>query len=130
MLLCDDARPDPDVPTCVDIKCLKGNIVSFEDPPFPLLLDVICVYLVLTACHGTGLGQIRVAYADGEHERPLFGSAERTLDFTEHSPLDLLGVTFRIEACNFPQAGRYLVQFWYNGEKLEERPLRLRGADA
>ncbi len=41
-----------------------------------------------------------------------------------HSPLEVLGVVFRIEACLFPESGRYAVQFWYNGEMLEERLLR------
>jgi hypothetical protein len=105
-----------------------GNIVSLENPPFPLLRERICVYLVLTECHGHGIGQIRVAYADSEPEQLLFGSPEHDLDFTGHSPLELLGFVFRLRDCLLPQAGRYSVQFWYNHQKLEERPLRLKAA--
>lgn len=41
-------------------------------------------------------------------------------------PLEVTGVAFRIRNCPFPRPGLYQVQFWYNDEKLEERPLRLR----
>ena len=103
-----------------------STIISLEDPAYPLLLELICVYLVLTDCQGRGTGQIRVAFADAEHERPIFGSAPHPFDFTGHSPLELLGITFRIVDCQFPRDGRYVVQFWYNDSIVEERPLELR----
>jgi hypothetical protein len=127
MLLCDGARVDPDNPACTHIDCLISNIVSLENPPFPLVREMMCVYLVLTGCHGSGTAQIRVAFCDTEPEKLLFGSTPPyTLDFTGHSPLDLLGVTFRLEACRFPRTGRYSVQSWYNDQKVEERALQLR----
>jgi hypothetical protein len=126
MLLCDDVRIDPDDPTCVHVECLMGNIVSLEEPPFPLIRESICVYLVLTDCYQQGTGQIRVFYADREDQEPVFGSPPHPLDFTGRSPLELLGVVFRLQGCEFPEAGRYLVQFWYNDAMVEERPLRLR----
>lgn len=126
MLLCDDVRPDQDNPTCTHIDCLMSSIVSKEEPPFPLIREQICIYLVLTECYGQGTGQIRVAYLDAENEQPLFGSPPHRLDFAGHSPLELLGVVFRIEGGRFPKAGQYAVQFWYNEQKVEERPLRLR----
>ena len=86
MLLCDDVWIDPDNPTCTNIKCLMGNIVALEKPPFPIVRELICVYLVLTECYGTGVGQIRVVYTDSEQEEPLFGSPLRTLDFAGYSP--------------------------------------------
>jgi hypothetical protein len=66
-----------------------------------------------------------VAFSDSEPEQLLFGSPEHDLDFTGHSPLELLGVVFKLRGCLFPQEGRYSVQFWYNHQKVEERPLRL-----
>lgn len=126
MLLCDDVRIDPDKPNCAQIDCLLSNLVSLETPPFPLLREMICVYLVLTECYGKGAGQIRVAYVDGEQEEAVFGSSERVLDFAGHDPLEVLGVVFRLQACPFPRAGLYSVQFWYNGQKVEERPIQLR----
>ena len=126
MLLCDDVRPDPGNPSCTHIDCLMGNLVSLEEPAFPLLREAICVYLVLTECQGRGTGQIRVAFSDSEPEQVLFGSPEHEINFAGQSPLDLLGVVFRLRDCLFPQAGRYAVQFWYNHQKVEERPLRLK----
>jgi hypothetical protein len=101
-------------------------IVSREEPPFPVLRERICVFLVLTEGHGRGIGQIRVAYVDSEPHQQLFGSPEHVLDFTGRSPLELIGVVFRIKACLFPRAGRYSVQFWYDNKKVEERPLELK----
>ena len=126
MLLCDDVRIDPENPACVHIDCLVGNIKSLEEPPFPLIREMLCVYLVLTECYGKGVAQIRVVSVDGEQEQPLFGSPPRSLDFAGHSPLEQIGVVFRLEGCPFPYAGPYSVQFWYNEQKIEERPLRLR----
>ena len=126
MLLCDDAHVDRDNSACTHIDCLMSNIVSLEQPPFPLVREMICVYLVLTECRGSGTAQIRVAFCDTGSDQLLFGSPPHTLDFTGHSPLELLGVTFRMETCPFPRAGRYSVQFWYNDEKAEERSLQLR----
>lgn len=107
MLICDDVRPDADFPTCTHIDCLMSTIISGDEPAFPLLRETICVYLVLTDCQGQGTGQIRVAFADAEHEKPIFGSAPHPLDFTGRSPLELLGIAFRIKDCRFPQGGRY-----------------------
>jgi hypothetical protein len=41
-------------------------------------------------------------------------------------PLEILGLPFRIQNCPFPSSGLYSIQFWYDGEMLAERPLRLR----
>ena len=126
MLICDDVRRDAIVPTCTHIDCLMSTIISREDPPYPLLRATICVYLVLTDCQGRGSGQILVIFADAEDERPIFGSASHPVDFSGRSPLELLGIVFRIQNCPFPQEGRYVVQFWYDDSLLEERPLELR----
>lgn len=41
-------------------------------------------------------------------------------------PLEVVGVAFRIQDCPFPRPGVYSIQFWYDDEKLDERPIRLR----
>jgi hypothetical protein len=126
MLLCDDVRPDPNRPDCIHIDSLMSSIVSQENPPYPLLREMICVYLVLTDCHAVGTSQIRVAFIDDEQEQPVFGTPTHRVDFRSVSPLDVVGIPFRIRACRFPRPGMYSVQFWYNGQKHEERYLRLR----
>jgi len=126
MLLCDDVRVDPDRPSCSNVACLMSNIAALDDPPYPLLREMLCVYLVLVECRGTGRVQIRVAFADSEPEQPVFGTPEHEVDFAGVDPLEAIGIPFRIRDCRFPRPGRYSVQFWYNGRKLEERPLRLR----
>jgi len=42
------------------------------------------------------------------------------------SPLEVVGVTFRIRNCLYPEPGLYLVQFWYNEQVIAEQPLLLR----
>ena len=126
MLLCHDVHPDAKNPACTDIECLMTNVVSLDEPPFPLLREQLCVHLALTDCHGQGRVQVKVASVDYEDDLVCFGSAEHVLDFRQHSPLEVLAVVFRIKDCEFPFAGRYSVQLWYNGEVLEERPLLLK----
>jgi hypothetical protein len=126
MLLCDDVHADPNNAACTHIDCLMSNIVSLEDPPYPLLREMICVFLVLAECRGRGRVQVIVSFVDGLREQPLFGCPEHEVDFSSADPLDVIGIPFRIRDCRFPIAGAYSVQFWYNGAKLAERPLHLR----
>lgn len=126
MLICDDVHPDAGKRMCTHIECLMSTIVSLENPPFPVLREQICVYLVLTDCYGRGTAQVKVVSVDDENELVCFGSAEHELDFRHHSPLEVLSVVFRIKDCEFPRAGRYSVQLWYNADMLAERPLHLK----
>jgi hypothetical protein len=127
MILCDDVRVDLDHPHCTHIDCLMSHIVSLESPAFPLLREMICVYLVLTECQGKGTVQVRIEYEDEERDRQLFGTPVHAVDFTTVSPLDTIGIPFRIRDCLFRKPGQCSIQFWYNGAKVEERPLQLRG---
>jgi hypothetical protein len=127
LLLCDDVRRDPAHPLCVHINCLQLNIVSVDDPPFPLRKAMLCIYASLTELRGRGLAQIRVAWIDDMAlEVPLFGTPEYELDFTGRSPLEVQGFTFRLQDCTFPREGDHVVQFCYNGVVISRTPLRLR----
>jgi hypothetical protein len=125
-ILCDGVRADPDRPHCLQVDCLMNSIASLEDPPYPLLRESMCVLLILTACRGQGIGQVRVSYADAHPEQPVFGTQPRPLDFTGRSPLDTVAVSFVIRDCPFPRAGRYAEEFWYNDRLIGEQPLELR----
>lgn len=103
-----------------------SNIISPESPPYPLIRESLCVFLVLTECYGSGRVQLRVSYVDGEFEQLIFGTPEHTLNFINRSPLELLSTVFRLNLCPFPRPGRYSVQFWYDGECVHECPLQLR----
>ncbi len=126
MLLCDDVHTDPNNPYCTHVECLMSNIVSLDDPPYPLLREMICVFLILAGCRGRGRVQIRFSFVDDLHEQPLFGSLEHEVGFTSVSPLEAVGIPFRVRNCRFPTPGTYSAQFWYNGVKIEERFLQLR----
>jgi hypothetical protein len=123
MLLCDDWRLDPANNRRVTIIGLISNIHALEDPPFPLFYKEVCVFLALTDGHGQGEGKIACVYEASSQK--IFETRSRPVTFGP-DPLEVLGIPFRIRDISFPQAGLYSVQFWYEGELVEERPLRLR----
>lgn len=107
----------------VVIVGLLSNIHSLDEPAFPLLYRELCVFLALTEARGVGTGQVVCVYEE---------TGEKVLETPERrgslgrDPLDVVAVPFRKRDCPFPSAKMYQVQFWYNGEKLCEQPLRLR----
>jgi hypothetical protein len=122
MILCDDWEADEDNDLRLNIYGLLMNIEPLEFPPYPLYRD-ICVVLALTEVRGIGAGKIRAVFE--ETGEPVFEIPDRRISFGT-DPLAITGVTFRILRCPFPRAGVYSIQFLYNGDVVEERPLRLR----
>ena len=123
MILCDDWGIDPDNPHRVNIFGLLSHIRSIDQPPYPLWYREFCVFLALTEGRGSADGQIVCVFE--ETSERIFETPRRQIAFGP-DPLEIVGVPFRILDCRFPRAGLYLVQFWYNDEKLVERPLCLR----
>jgi hypothetical protein len=123
MLLCDDWRLDPANHRRVTIIGLISNIKALDAPPFPLFYQEMCVFLALTDGHGAGEGKIVCVHETNGQK--VFETLSRPIAFGP-DPLEILGVPFRIRDISFPQAGLFSVQFWYEGELVEERPLRLR----
>lgn len=123
MLLCDDWQLDPASNRRINIIGLISNIRALDDPPYPLRYREFCVFLALTDGHGQGEAKI-VCVFDETGEK-IFETGSRSVSFGS-DPLEIVGVPFRICDCIFPRAGLYRVQFWYEGELVEERPLRLR----
>ncbi len=122
MIPCEERRVDPNNPRNIDILGVISNIRSHEFPPYPLYQD-FSVFLALTDGRGAGDGQI--VCVSEETGQKVFESPKRQIAFTA-DPLEVIGVRFRIVRCLFPSPGMYLLQFWYNDERLDERPLRLR----
>lgn len=123
MLLCEDWKAGPNNASRVTIIGLISNIRALDQPPYPLLYPELCVFLALTEGRGQGEGQIVCVFE--ETGQKVFETAKRPIPFGP-DPLEVVGVPFRIRDCRFPFPGLYSVQFWYDGAKLEERPLRLR----
>lgn len=123
MLLCDDWKLDPPHSRRVTIVGLISNIRALDDPAYPLLYRELCVFLALTEGRGQGEGRIICAFE--ETGQVIFETANRAISFGP-DPLEVVGVPFRIRSCRFPLPGLYSVQFWYDGIKVEERPLRMR----
>lgn len=123
MLLCDDWRLDPVASRRVTIVGLLSNVRSLGEPPYPLTYRELCVFLALTEGYGKGEGKI--VCVDEDTGQGVFDTRSRPIPFGP-DPLEVIGVPFRIRDCYFPKAGLYSVQFWYEGEFVEERPLRMR----
>jgi hypothetical protein len=123
MLLCDDWRVDQENARRVTIIGLISNIHALEDPPYPLMYREMCVFLALTEGRGSGEGNIACIFE--ETGQKVFETRGRQITFGP-DPLEVVGVPFRIRDCSFPWAGLYSVQFWFEGEMIEERPLRMR----
>jgi hypothetical protein len=123
MILCEDWAIDPSNPRRLNIYGLISNIRSLDEPPYPLLYPELCVFLALTEARGVGSGQIICVFE--ETGQRIFGTPFRHINFG-NDPLEVIGLPFRIRDCRFPYAGMYSIQFWYNGIKVDERPLRLR----
>jgi hypothetical protein len=123
MILCQDWGIDPSNVPRVNIYGLLSNIHSVAIPPYPLLYPEICVFLVLT--EGRGVGNSQVICVFEETGERIFATPQRQIRF-EPDPLEVVGVPFRIRDCPFPRPGVYSIQFWYDGEEVEERPILLR----
>ena len=124
MLLCDDWQLVPENNhQKVTIFGLISNIHSLDDLPYPLFYREMCVFLVLT--EGRGQGEGHIVCVSEEDGQKIFETRRRPISFGSDL-LEIVGVPFRIRNCPFPKAGLYSVQFWYDGELVEERPLRLR----
>jgi hypothetical protein len=123
MILCEDWGTAPDKPRRINILGLLTNINSLDQPAYPLLYREFCVFLALTEARGTGSAQIVGVFE--ETSQRVFATAKYTIAFGD-DPLEVVGAPFRIRDCLFPQEGLYSIQFWYNDQMVEERPLRLR----
>jgi hypothetical protein len=123
MILCEDWSAASDNPRRVNILGLLTNIISVDEPAYPLLYGELCVFLALTEARGTGSAQIVCVFE--ETGQRVFGTPKRDIAFGG-DPLDVVGAPFRIRDCIFPEEGLYSIQFWYNEQLVEERPLRLR----
>jgi len=123
MILCEDWKSAPNNPRRVNIHGLLSNIHPLDQPAYPLLLSEMCVFLILTEGRGAGSARVRCVFE--ETSQQIFETPQRQVEFGP-DPLEVVGVPFRIRDCPFPYPGMYVIQLWYNGAKVDERPLRLR----
>lgn len=100
-----------------------SSIRSEDQPPYPLLVPKLCVFLSLAG--GRGTGEVAIVCVSEDTGQVIFATPKHRVTFPA-DPLTVVGVPFRILDCPFPSAGLYSVQFWYNDTKVEERPLLLR----
>jgi hypothetical protein len=122
LIVCEDLQTDTDNPRRVTIVGLISTIRACEQPSYPLLNRELCVFLQMTECRGPAEGHVEIQHADSG--RVVFRTSQRTLPLP-NDPLEVVGVTFRIRNCIFPEPGLHWVQFWYKGRIIGQQPLLL-----
>jgi hypothetical protein len=123
MLLCDDWHADPDKAKRITIVGLVNSVGPRKGDEYPILIHQMCVFLLLT--DGYGGANWQVVCVDDETGMVVHRSAERFLEFAK-GPLDVVGVPVRIQDLVVPRPGSYTVEFWYDGQVVEERSFRAR----
>lgn len=123
LIVCEDVQTDPEHRLRVSLHGLLSAIRSLETPSYPLLYKEFCVFLQLTECRGPGDGRIEIRHADSETR--IFATRTRTMPLP-NDPLEIVGVTFRIQRCLFNEPGLHWVQFWYNEKLVAQQALLLR----
>lgn len=123
LIVCDDIQYDPNNPRRATLVNIVHAIHSLDQPPFPLLHRELCVLVQVSECRGTADFRIDIVQADTG--RVVRRTQARSHDFG-NDPLEVFGLPFRIQACPFPEAGLYWIQFWYNEHMIAQEPLVLR----
>jgi hypothetical protein len=107
----------------ISLHRLILNLISPEEPPFPIVYPEICLFVVLTEGRGVGKFAVRIVRADSD--QVVFSTKEYSHSFGA-DPLMAYGIPFRLRDCEFPQAGLYWTQFWFNGSLLAQQDIFLR----
>ena len=124
LIACENITADADDPNRVSLLNLVSAIRPLADPPYPFRYPELCIYLQLSGCRGPADGRIDIVHAD--LGRPIFRSRTRAVPFP-NDPLEVVGLSFRIRHCTFPESGLYWLQFWYNNVPIAQEPLLLKG---
>ena len=122
LILCDDARIDPNNLLRINIYGLMTRIRSTAIPPFPVMQPLLSALLVLSGCQGTGLLTLRIVRS--EDGSVVFRNRPRPVRFAG-DPSESIGITFRVRNCSFPAAGVYWVEIEYDGTILIRQRLLL-----
>ena len=123
MLVCEDWEADPGRELRLSVFGLVTNLISGDEPPFPMTHPQLCILLVLTECYRPG--QFQIVCVSEEHGGRVFANPERVVNLPA-DPLRVHGVSFRIRDCVFPGPGFYSIQLLHDGVLVEERPIHVR----
>ncbi len=118
MLLCDEIVPVADEEGVYNLLGARTHIVA---PAFPYVHPQLIVYLQVTGHEGTVSGVMEVVHA--RTDESLFQQLTPTIPL--HGPLEVVPVWVVMEDCEFPEAGIYYCQIYFDGKLLCERLLNL-----
>ena len=122
-LLSEDISTNPVDPKKVTVIDLLTTIRSKDDPAYPVLIPEICCTVWLT--DGRRSGEAQIVCVEDETAEKLFASRRHVVQLSE-DPLEVSIVAIRIGDCCFPNPGLFTFEFYWNGQKLAECPLRMR----
>jgi len=117
MVLCDEIEPSAEA----DVFDLRGVRTSIAAAAFPYRHLQLCVYLQLSGHEGAASGEILIARADTDttvHYQRI-GSVQF------QGPLTLIPLAVWLMDCDFPDAGLYYVQAYFDQRIIAELSLWL-----
>ena len=123
MLLCEGWRYEDRERRRLTVVGLLATPRPGKGQTFPFRHDEFCVVLGLSG--GRGRATCQLFGVIEETGKRVFGIPPQEIEFGP-DPLDVFGVTFRVQGAVFHEPGSYLIQFWYDGEMVEECTLMVR----
>lgn len=122
MVVCEDIVFGPGNPNRVTLQGCLWNLRPATNPPYPYLAPIICVFVALADCRGSGTLRLRIF--DPAGGGAIYDSGPQPQTFGTN-PLIVHGKPFRIRGVQFPHAGLYEVELLFDGTVLATQPLRL-----
>ena len=122
IIVCEKVIRDANKANSVTLVNLIASIRPGSDPKYPLVQPELCVFVELIECRGPR--RLRVEVRDEESDELLYASNTQTVPLP-NDPLVLARLSWRIRNCEFPTAGLYSAQVWYEDQLLIRRSIEL-----
>lgn len=123
MIPCIDYLSSENENLLTNIIGLMTTLRPSIEPRYPYSPAHLCVFLVLS--DGPMYGECKVVCHVARSGRPIFESPKRIVTAPPERNQSY-GIGFRIKGCKFPDSGLYSLRFWFDGEILEERQVRVK----
>jgi len=118
LAICDEIQEHEDGVLSYDLFGVRTHI---QASTFPYQHPQLCVYVQATGYEG--LARCHVAIEQASTDKEVFTSADMEFAFT--GPLEFLHGYFRVDDCDFPEAGVYYIQVFFDNKLCGERALIL-----
>ncbi len=118
LVICDDIEERWEGDTVHD---LLGVRTEMTVPMVPHICPQLCVYAQVTGHEGTSMCWVIIIRATDDEE--IIARPEEEVHFT--GPTEFIPLRFWIADCEFPEAGVYYIQFFFDGRLCYERAVEV-----